>query len=100
MTASSLALPSSHTHTRSSTTVGVINLMPGGPAVLTSRTAEDYSRFAADSPGGRGAWPRPGLSGGATLLGCDIDPGCEETTRRRLVELEAGATEETGDAPA
>ena len=38
---------------------------------------------------------------GRRFLGCDIDPGCVETTRRRLVELAAaGATEETGDAPA
>jgi DNA modification methylase len=37
---------------------------------------------------------------GRRFIGCDIDPGCVETTRRRLVELVAGATEKTGDTPA
>jgi tRNA G10 N-methylase Trm11 len=36
---------------------------------------------------------------GRQFLGCDIDPGCVETTRRRLVELAACASEEAGNAP-
>ncbi|MGO9197342.1 MAG: DNA modification methylase [Acidimicrobiales bacterium] len=39
---------------------------------------------------------------GRRFLGCDIDPGCVETTRRRLVELEAGSqdNDQSDDAPA
>jgi len=35
---------------------------------------------------------------GRRFIGCDIDPGCVETTRRRLVELAAGS--ENGEAGA
>jgi site-specific DNA-methyltransferase (adenine-specific) len=35
---------------------------------------------------------------GRRFIGCDIDPGCVETTRRRLVELDAGR--ENGEAGA
>ena len=36
---------------------------------------------------------------GRRFIGCDIDPGCVETTRRRLVELTAGGVEEISVKP-
>ncbi len=37
---------------------------------------------------------------GRRFLGCDVDPGCVETTRRRLVELVSGGiVQPEGDAP-
>jgi DNA modification methylase len=49
---------------------------------------------------GSGTTAMAAVMEGRRFIGCDVDPGCVETTRRRLVELVAGATEETGDAPA
>ncbi|MGA3353849.1 MAG: DNA methyltransferase [Acidimicrobiales bacterium] len=47
---------------------------------------------------GSGTTAVAAVMGGRRFIGCDIDPGCVETTRRRLVELEAGSENDEAGA--